>query len=75
MLLISADINNINVISEVKTSYQQHNTICVIYITFFSCCHYTACCSGQVVKSVEAQTNKQEDKKDVPGKKSHQRQR
>lgn len=25
-----------------------------------------ACCSGQVVKSVEAQTNKQEDKKDVP---------
>lgn len=26
-----------------------------------------ACCSGQVVKAVEAQTNKQEDKKDVPG--------
>ncbi|KAM6970566.1 tumor necrosis factor receptor superfamily member EDAR [Aplochiton taeniatus] len=25
-----------------------------------------ACCSGQVVKAVEAQTNKQEDKKDVP---------
>ncbi|XP_047458058.1 tumor necrosis factor receptor superfamily member EDAR isoform X2 [Mugil cephalus] len=25
-----------------------------------------ACCSGQVVKVVEAQTNKQEDKKDVP---------
>ncbi|KAF7666779.1 hypothetical protein LDENG_00090900 [Lucifuga dentata] len=25
-----------------------------------------ACCSGQVVKTVEAQTNKQEDKKDVP---------
>uniref|UniRef100_A0A3B3ZJ61 Tumor necrosis factor receptor superfamily member EDAR death domain-containing protein n=1 Tax=Periophthalmus magnuspinnatus TaxID=409849 RepID=A0A3B3ZJ61_9GOBI len=26
-----------------------------------------ACCSGQVVKTVEAQTSKQEDKKDVPG--------
>ncbi|KAK2906209.1 tumor necrosis factor receptor superfamily member EDAR [Channa argus] len=25
-----------------------------------------ACCSGQVVKAVEAQTNKQEEKKDVP---------
>ncbi|XP_055734031.1 tumor necrosis factor receptor superfamily member EDAR-like isoform X2 [Salvelinus fontinalis] len=25
-----------------------------------------SCCSGQVVKAVEAQTNKQEDKKDVP---------
>ncbi|XP_061579763.1 tumor necrosis factor receptor superfamily member EDAR isoform X2 [Cololabis saira] len=25
-----------------------------------------ACCSGQVVKAVEAQTNKQEDKKDMP---------
>ncbi|XP_068602522.1 tumor necrosis factor receptor superfamily member EDAR [Brachionichthys hirsutus] len=25
-----------------------------------------ACCSGQVAKAVEAQTNKQEDKKDVP---------
>ncbi|TDH07022.1 hypothetical protein EPR50_G00119600 [Perca flavescens] len=25
-----------------------------------------ACCSGQVVKAVEAQTNKQEDKKDIP---------
>lgn len=25
-----------------------------------------ACCSGQVVKTVEAQTNKQEDKKDIP---------
>ncbi|CAM9275379.1 unnamed protein product [Lampetra planeri] len=25
-----------------------------------------ACCSGQVVKTVEVQTNKQEDKKDVP---------
>ncbi|KAK5921136.1 hypothetical protein CgunFtcFv8_024863 [Champsocephalus gunnari] len=25
-----------------------------------------ACCSGQVVKTVEGQTNKQEDKKDVP---------
>ncbi|XP_024143097.2 tumor necrosis factor receptor superfamily member EDAR isoform X2 [Oryzias melastigma] len=27
---------------------------------------HPACCSGQVVKAVEAQTNKQEDKKDVP---------
>ncbi|XP_037646707.1 tumor necrosis factor receptor superfamily member EDAR isoform X2 [Sebastes umbrosus] len=27
---------------------------------------HKACCSGQVVKAVEAQTNKQEDKKDVP---------
>uniref|UniRef100_A0A3P8T2E9 Ectodysplasin A receptor n=1 Tax=Amphiprion percula TaxID=161767 RepID=A0A3P8T2E9_AMPPE len=26
----------------------------------------SSCCSGQVVKAVEAQTNKQEDKKDVP---------
>ncbi|XP_017279283.1 tumor necrosis factor receptor superfamily member EDAR [Kryptolebias marmoratus] len=25
-----------------------------------------ACCTGQVVKAVEAQTNKQEDKKDIP---------
>lgn len=30
-------------------------------------CLLTACCSGQVVKAVEAQTNKLEDKKDVPG--------
>lgn len=30
-------------------------------------CVSAACCSGQVVKAVEAQTNKQEDKKDVPG--------
>lgn len=30
-------------------------------------CFLAACCSGQVVKAVEAQTNKQEDKKDVPG--------
>ncbi|XP_034042917.1 tumor necrosis factor receptor superfamily member EDAR-like isoform X2 [Thalassophryne amazonica] len=27
---------------------------------------HKACCSGQVVKAVEAQTNKQEEKKDVP---------
>ncbi|CAJ1079887.1 tumor necrosis factor receptor superfamily member EDAR [Xyrichtys novacula] len=27
---------------------------------------HKACCSGQVVKAVEAQANKQEDKKDVP---------
>ncbi|XP_054643543.1 tumor necrosis factor receptor superfamily member EDAR isoform X1 [Dunckerocampus dactyliophorus] len=27
-----------------------------------------ACCTGQVVKAVEAQTNKQEDKKDIPDK-------
>lgn len=32
-----------------------------------SVCLCAACCSGQVVKSVEAQTNKQEDKKEVPG--------
>ena len=30
-------------------------------------CVFTACCSGQGVKAVEAQTNKSEDKKDVPG--------
>lgn len=30
-----------------------------------------ACCSGKVVKVVEAQTNKQEDKKDVPGETTH----
>lgn len=30
-----------------------------------------ACCSGKVVKAAEAQTNKQEDKKDVPGKTTH----
>ncbi len=41
-----------------------YNILCV-------CCVSTACCSGQVVKAVEAQANKQEDKKDVPGEKSH----
>lgn len=30
-----------------------------------------ACCTGQVVKAVEAQTNKQEDKKDIPGERSY----
>uniref|UniRef100_A0A3Q2ZA00 Ectodysplasin A receptor n=1 Tax=Kryptolebias marmoratus TaxID=37003 RepID=A0A3Q2ZA00_KRYMA len=30
-----------------------------------------ACCTGQVVKAVEAQTNKQEDKKDIPGETSY----
>ncbi|XP_054643544.1 tumor necrosis factor receptor superfamily member EDAR isoform X2 [Dunckerocampus dactyliophorus] len=29
---------------------------------------HKACCTGQVVKAVEAQTNKQEDKKDIPDK-------
>ena len=34
-------------------------------------CVSAACCSGQAVKAVEAQTNKQEDKKDMPGKTGH----
>lgn len=36
-------------------------------LMMFRVCVCAACCSGQVVKAVEAQTNKQEDKKDVPG--------
>lgn len=36
-----------------------------------SVCLSAACCSGQVAKAVEAQSNKQEDKKDVPGERGH----
>lgn len=43
----------------------------IIFFVSVSVCLCAACCSGQVVKSVEAQTNKQEDKKEVPGEISH----
>uniref|UniRef100_A0A673IHC3 Tumor necrosis factor receptor superfamily member EDAR-like n=1 Tax=Sinocyclocheilus rhinocerous TaxID=307959 RepID=A0A673IHC3_9TELE len=40
------------------------HSLCVC-VAFFLC--FPACCSGQIIKTVEAQTNKQEEKKEVQG--------